>query len=69
MNTDFSRDLLVEGLVHPPPVEKPGPRQCCAEYAIVERCNGETDFCWCGVCDRRWTQLCAVGDFVPAVEA
>ena len=58
-------------ILHPSVVgipEKPGPRQCCAEYAIVERCDGDTDFCWCGVCDRRWSQPCAVGDFVAAVE-
>lgn len=51
-----------------PSVEKPGPRQCCAEFGIVTECDGETDQLWCGVCDRRWTRPCVVGDLVPAVE-
>jgi len=47
--------------------EKPGPRQCCAEFAIVTECDGEIDHLWCGVCDRRWTQPCSVEDLVTVV--
>lgn len=57
-----------------PPVDaaaphRPGPRQCCAEFAIVTACDGDTDSCWCGICGRTWRQPCSVGDFVPAIEA
>lgn len=55
-----------------PPVvatgEKDGPHQCCADFAIVTEFDGETDRLWCGVCDRRWTRPCSVGDLIPAVE-
>lgn len=47
---------------------KPGPRQCCSDWAIVETCDGETDSMWCGICDRRWTRPCVVGDLVATVE-
>lgn len=47
---------------------KAGPRQCCADYAIVTSCDGDTDQLYCGICGRRWSQPCSVGDLVPAVE-
>lgn len=58
MNVDLLRDLLVEGIVLPLPVEKPGPRQCCAEFSVVTECDGQTDEMYCGVCERIWTQPC-----------
>jgi hypothetical protein len=57
----------VEHVVEAKP-EKDGPHQCCAEFAIVTKCDGDTDAMWCGICDRRWTRPCVAGDLVPAVE-
>lgn len=48
----------------PPPVDPNGPRTCCAEFAIVTDCDGETDSLYCGICDRRWTRSCSVADLV-----
>lgn len=47
----------------PIPVEKSGPRQCCAEFAVITTCTGERDVCFCGICNRTWIQPCSVGDF------
>lgn len=58
MNVDLLRDLLVEGIVQPPPVEKPGPRQCCSDVAYVVACDGETDVWVCPLCDRTWEAPC-----------
>lgn len=60
---------LIARLMPDDPAAKDGPRRCCAGFAIVTDCDGETDSLYCGICDRRWSQPCAVGDFVPAVEA
>lgn len=49
-------------------VEKPGPHQCCADWVLIEACDGETDSMHCGICDRRWTRPCVVGDLVATVE-
>ncbi len=58
MNTEFLRDLLIECIVQPPPVEKPGPRQCCSDFAAVILCDGETDTWQCPVCDQTWEAPC-----------
>lgn len=44
-----------------------GPRQCCAEYALVD-CDGETDFIRCGLCDYRFSRPCVAWDGLPTVD-
>lgn len=59
MNVDLLRDLLVDAIVIPlPPHEKPGPRQCCGDFARVVRCSGTIDSWLCPVCNRQWEAPC-----------
>lgn len=58
MNTDLLRSLLVEAIIPPPPVEKPGPRQCCSDFARVVACTDGVDSWICPVCDREWEAPC-----------
>ena len=57
MNVDLLRSLLIDAIV-PPPVEKPGPRSCCADFASVILCDGETDTWECPCCGYRWDAPC-----------
>jgi hypothetical protein len=43
------------------PASKAGPRECCASFARVAICDGETDSWLCGVCGRSWDAPCAPG--------
>lgn len=42
----------------PVPVVPLGPRHCCAKFASVTACDGETDTWRCPVCAQVWDAPC-----------
>jgi hypothetical protein len=50
------------------PTEKDGPRECCAEFASVTHCDGETDYWECHCCGRQWTAPCRPAEAIAPVE-
>lgn len=62
---NFPRGFLTQAAVKAVlALQDAGPRQCCADWAIVTDCDGETDYLWCGLCDFKWTRPCSVSDLV-----
>lgn len=35
-----------------------GPRECCADFAFVLFCDGQTDTWTCGICGHAWSAPC-----------